>query len=85
MTSLALVHNATERAYILSGNLCQDAQLDNCALTPSIEVLDMPLGTWQPFSAPLGRAIELFQVAILDHELSACLGVNGAVNDRLFR
>ena len=79
---LLLVHYATGRAYILGGYLCQGAQVENCTVTSSVEVLDMSQGAWQSFSVPLGRADGAFQFAVLDNELGALLRTNDTVNDR---
>ena len=80
---LLLIHNATGRAYIFGGNLCQDAQQKNCiGVVSSVEMLDTSRGKWQNFSAPLGRAAWGFQFAMLDHELGAYLRTKRTVNGR---
>ena len=70
----------------MGGYVCQDAQWDNCTgIVSSVEMLDVSIGTWQPFAVPLGRATEFVQSAMLDDELGALQGMYDTVNDCLFR
>ena len=55
----------------MGGRICPSAQPNNCTATSSVEMFDMSQGAWQPFSVPLGRAADVFQITMLDHELGA--------------
>ena len=70
----------------MGGQICQDAQRDNCTGdVSSVEMLDMSLGAWQSFAVPLAQVIDYSQVAILDYDLGVFLATNDAVNNALFR
>ena len=45
-------------------------------------MLDTSLGVWQAFSVPLGKVNELFQFAMLNHELNAFRRRKNVVNER---
>ena len=72
---ILLVHNVTGRAYILGGNLCQDAQAEATAweMSSSVEMLDTVIwASGRPFPDAFGQSsTDNFQFAMLDHELVA--------------
>ena len=42
----------------------------------------MSQGVWQSFAVPLGEAVSISQIAVLDYQLGASLRTKRTVNDR---